>query len=38
MEAIAWMIYLDVLVIGIVIYFAIQDRKVAKKTKHLKAE
>ena len=38
MEAIAWMIYLDVIVIGIVIYFVIQDRKVARNAKQLKVE
>ena len=38
MEAIAWMVYLDVMVIGIVIYFTIQDRKEVKKARQLKAE
>ena len=38
MAAIGMMILLMVIAIVGFIYFTIQDRKVAKKTKHLKAE
>jgi len=37
-EAIAWFLFLDAIALVAFVYYWLQDRKEAKKIKHLKAE